>query len=141
MIVEFGLNIVKQKEKEQFDDIFLVNDNRIRNCRFCGRNYERCNCFVFGQICVYCKKKNYFVVKCLVKSKVFIVQEKFYLSIVGVLSGEGCEVVIFNVLKDVDSMIGYEVVFLMDMGVECNLLFLDVYKGVIGDLDLNFFDI
>lgn len=63
------------------------------------------------------------------------------MSIVGVLSGEGYEVVIFNVLKDVDSMIGYEVVFLMDMGVECNLLFLDVYKGVIGDLDLNFFDI
>ena len=37
-------------------------------------------------------------------------------------------------------MTGHEVAFLMDTGAECNLLPLDVYKGVTGDLDLNFLD-
>ena len=30
--------------------------------------------------------------------------------------------------------------FLMDTGAECNLLPLDIYKKVTGDLDLNFLD-
>ena len=62
------------------------------------------------------------------------------MSTAGVLSGEGREVVTLNVLKDADSMTGHEVAFLMDMGAECNLLPLDVYKGVTGDLDLNSLD-
>ena len=140
MTVESGLNAVKQKEKEQSDDTPLVNDNRIRNCRFCGRNHERRNCPAFGQTCAYCKKKNHFVAKCPAKSKVSTVQEKFYLSTAGVPSGEGREVVTLNVSKDADSMTGHEVAFLMDTGAECNLLPLDVYKGVTGDLDLNSLD-
>lgn len=59
------------------------------------------------------------------------------MSTAGVPSGEGREVVTLNVLKDADSMTGHEVAFLMDTGAECNLLPLDVYKGVTGDLDLN----
>lgn len=64
------------------------------------------------------------------------VQGKFYLSTAGVPSGEGREVVTLNVLKDADSMTGHEVA----TGAECNLLPLDVYKGVTGDLDLNSLD-
>lgn len=71
MTVESGLNAVKQKETEQqSDDTPLVNDNRIRNRRFCGRNHERRNCPAFGQTCAFCKKKNHFVAKCPAKSKV-----------------------------------------------------------------------
>ena len=43
MTVESGLNVVKQKEKEQPDDIPLGKENKIRDCRFCGRNHERRN--------------------------------------------------------------------------------------------------
>ena len=67
MTVESGLNAVKQKEKEQSDDTPFMNDNKIRNCRFCGRNHKRRNCPAFGQTCAYCKKKNHFVVKCPAK--------------------------------------------------------------------------
>nr|XP_058968946.1 uncharacterized protein LOC131795390 [Pocillopora verrucosa] len=140
MTVESGLNAIKQKEKELSRDTPLVNDNRIRNCRFGGRNHERRNCPAFGQTCAYCKKKNHFVAKCPAKSKVSTVQEKFYLSTAGVPSDEGREVVTLNVSKDADSMTGHEVAFLMDTGAECNLLPLDVYKGVTGDLDLNSLD-
>lgn len=68
------------------------------------------------------------------------VQGKFYLSTAGVPSSEGREVVTLNVSKDADSMTGHEVAFLMDTGAECNILPLDVYKGVTGDLDLNSLD-
>lgn len=49
--------------------------------------------------------------------------------------------VIFIVLKEFKVFLGYDVIFLMDIGVECNFLFLDVYKRVIGDLYLNFFNV
>ena len=142
MTVESGLNAVKQKEKEQSDDTPFMNDNRIRNCRFCGRNHERRCCPAFGQACAYCKKKNHFEVKCPAKSKVSTstVQERFYLSTAGVASGEGREMVILSVSKDAESMTSHEVAFLMGTGAECNLLPLDVYKGVTGDLELNFLD-
>ena len=140
MTVESGLNVVKQKEKEQPDDIPLGKENKIRDCRFCGRNHERRNCPAFGQTCAYCKKKNHFVAKCPAKSKVSTVQEQFYLSTAGVAGGQGREVVTLSVSKDADSMTGHEVAFLMDTGAECNLLPLDVYKGLTGDLDLKCLD-
>ena len=62
------------------------------------------------------------------------------MSTAGVPSGEGREVVTLKVSKDADGMTGHEVAFLMDTGAECNLLPLDVYKGVTGDLDLNSLD-
>ncbi|KAL9974060.1 hypothetical protein ACROYT_G011057 [Oculina patagonica] len=53
MTVESGLNAVKQKETEkQSDDTPLVNDNRIRNCRFCGRNHERLSC-IWPDMCIF----------------------------------------------------------------------------------------
>ena len=68
------------------------------------------------------------------------VQEQFYLSTAGVASGQGREVVTLSVSKDADSLTGHEVAFLMDTGAECNLLPLDVYKGLTGDLDLKCLD-
>ena len=62
------------------------------------------------------------------------------MSTAGVPSSEGREVVTLNVSKDADSMTGHEVAFLMDTGAECNLLPLDVCKGVTGDLDLSSLD-
>ena len=61
MTTESGLNAVKEKEKEQSDGSPFVNDSRVKDCKFCGRNHERRNCPAFGQTCAYCKRKNHFV--------------------------------------------------------------------------------
>ena len=67
MTTESGLNAVKEKEKEQSDGSLFVNDSRIKDCNFCGRNQERHNCPAFGQTCAYCERKNHFVAKCPAK--------------------------------------------------------------------------
>ena len=71
------------------------------------------------------------------KSKVSTVQDRFYLSAAGV-GNRGREMVILTVSKEPKPLSGHDVSFLMDMGAECNLLPLDVYKKVTRDLHLNF---
>ena len=137
MSAESGLSAVKEKEKEQSENVPSVSSGWIKDCRFCGRNHERRSCPAFGQICAYCKKKNHFVAKCPAKSKVSTVQERFYLSAAGVGNG-GREMVTLAVSKESKPLSGHDVSFLMDTGAECNLLPLDVYKKVTGDLHLNF---
>ena len=139
MSAESGLSVVKEKEKEkeQSENVPSVSSGWIKDCRFCGRNHERRSCPAFGQICAYCKKRNHFVVKCPAKSKVSSVQERFYLSAAGVGNG-GREMVTLTVSKESNPLSGHDVSFLMDTGAECNLLPLDVYKKVTGDLHLNF---
>ena len=44
------------------------------------------------------------------------------------------------VSKDAKAFTGHEVAFLMDIGAESNLLPLDVYKEVTGDVQLNVLD-
>ena len=137
MSAESGLSAVKEKEKEQSDNAPSVSSGWIKDCRFCGRNHERRSCPAFGQICAYCKKRNHFVAKCHAKSKVSTVQERFYLSAAGV-GNRGREMVTLTVSKEPKPLSGHDVRFLMDTGAECNLLPLDVYKKVTGDLHLNF---
>jgi len=139
MSPESGLSAVKekQKEKEQSENLPSVSGGWIKDCRFCGRNHERCSCPAFGQICAYCKKKNHFVVKYPAKSKVSNVQVRFYLSAAGVGNG-GREMVTLTVSKEPKALSGHDVTFLMDTGAECNLLPLDVYKRATGDLHLKF---
>ena len=137
MSAESGLSAVKEKEKEQSENVPSVSSGWIKDCRFCGRNHERRSCPAFGQICAYCKKRNHFVVKCPAKSKVSSVQERFYLSAAGVGNG-GREMVTLTVSKESNPLSVHDVSFLMDTGAECNLLPLDVYKKVTGDLHLNF---
>ena len=45
------------------------------------------------------------------------------------------------VSKDAKAFTGHDVAFLMDTGAECNLLPLDVYKEVRGDMHLNILDV
>ena len=141
MSSESGLFAVKEQGKGQSDGSLCQSDgspeSRIKDCRFCGRSHERRNCPAFGQICAYCKKKNHFVAKCPVKTKVSAVQERFYLSVAGVGGGDR-EMVTLTVFKDAKSATGYEIAFLMDTGAQCNLLPVDVYKQVSGDQHLNF---
>ena len=137
MSAESGLSAVKEKEKEQSENVPSVSSGWIKDCRFCGRNHERCSCPAFGQICAYCKKKNHFVAKCPAKRKVSTVQERFYLSAAGIGNG-GHEMVTLTVSKESKPLSGHDVSFLMDTRAECNLLPLDVYKKVTGDLHLNF---
>ena len=137
MSAELGLSAVKEKEKEQSENVPSVSSGWIKDCRFCGRNHERRSCPAFGQICAYCKKRNHFVVKCPAKSKVSSVQERFYLSAAGV-GNRGREMDTLTVSKESNPLSGHDVSFLMDTGAECNLLPLDVYKKVTGDLHLNF---
>ena len=137
MSAESGLSAVKEKEKEQSENVPSVSSGWIKDCRFCGRNHERRSCPAFGQICAYCKKKNHFVAKCPAKGKVSTVQKRFYLSAAGVGNG-GREMVTLTVSKESKPLSGHDVSFLMDTGAECNLLPLDVYKKVTGDLHLNF---
>ena len=99
MSAESGLSAVKEKEKEQSENVPSVSSGWIKDCRFCVRNHERRSCPAFGQICAYCKKKNHFVDKCPAKSKVSTVQERFYLSAAGVGNG-GREMVTLTVSKD-----------------------------------------
>ena len=132
-----GLSAVKEKEKEQSDHAQSVSSGWIKDCRFCGRNHERRSCPAFGQICVYCNKRNHFVAKCPAKSKVSTVQERFYLSAASV-GNRGREMVTLTVSKEPKPLSGHDVSFLMDTGAECNLLPLDVYKKVTGDQHLNF---
>ena len=113
---------VKEQEKGPSEGVPVVTKGRIKDCRFCGRSHEKCNCHAFGQICTYCKKKNHVVAKCPAKSNVSAVQEHFYLSVAGV-SGRGREMVTLTVCKDDKSATGYEIPFLMDTGtVICYLL-------------------
>ena len=49
--------------------------------------------------------------------------------------------VTLTVSKDSKPLPGHDVSFLMDTGAECNLLPLDVYKKVTGDLHLNFLNV
>ena len=137
MSSESGLFAVKEQGKGHSDGSPVVTESRIKDCRFCGRSHERRNCPAFGQICAYCKKKNHFVAKCPVKTKVSAVQERFYLSVAGVSGGDR-EMVTLTVFKDAKSATGYEIAFLMDTGAQCNLLPVDVYKQVSGDQHLNF---
>ena len=134
MTTESRLNAVK--EKEQSDGGPFVNDSRIKDCKYCGRNHERCNCPAFGQTYAYCKRKNHFVAKCLAKNKVSTFQERFYLSTAGIVGHESREMVPLAVSKGAK----VEVALVMDTGAECKLLPLDVYKKVTGDLNLNFLD-
>ena len=90
-----------------------------------------------ARFCAYCKKRNHFVAKCPEKSKVSTVQERFYLS-AAVVGNGGREMVTLTVSKESKPLPGHDVSFLMDTGAECNLLPLDVYKKVTGDLHLNF---
>ena len=85
-------------------------------------------------------RKNHFAAKCPAKTKVSTIQEWFYLSTAGVIGHESREMVTLAVSKDGKFVIDHEVAFLMDAGAECNLLPLDVYKEVTGDLDVNFLD-
>ena len=48
-------------------------------------------------------------------------QERFYLSVAGVSGGDR-EMVTLTVFKDAKSATGYEIAFLMDAAVQCNLL-------------------
>ena len=137
MSAESELSAVKEKEKEQSENVSSVSSGWIKDCRFCGRNLKRRSCPAFGQICAYCKKRNHFADKCPAKSKVSTVQERFCLSAAGV-GNRGREMVILTVSKDSKPLSGHDVSFLMDMGAECNLLPLDVYKKVTGDQHLNF---
>jgi len=77
MSSESGLFAVKEQGKGQSDGSPVVTESRIKDCRFFGQSNERRNCPAFGQICAYCKKKNHFVAKCPVKTKVSAVQERF----------------------------------------------------------------
>ena len=115
MSAESGLSAVKEKEKEQSDNAPSVRSGWIKDCRFCGRNHERRRCPAFGQICVYCKKRNHFVAKCPAKSKVSAVQERFYLSAAGV-GNRGREMVTLTVSKEPKPLSGHDVSFLMDRG-------------------------
>ena len=137
MSAESGLSAVKEKEKEQSENAPPVSSGWIKDCRFCGRNHERRSCPAFGQICAYCKKRNHFVAKCPAKTKVSTVQERFYLSAAGV-GNRDREMVTLTVSKESKPLSGHDVSFLMDTGAECNLLPLDMYKKVTGDLHLNF---
>ena len=137
MSAESGLSAVKDKDKEQSEIVPPVSSGWIKDCRFCGRNRKRRSSPAFGQICAYCKKRNHFVAKCPAKSKVSTVQERLYLSAAGVGNGSR-EMVTFSVSKESKPLSGHDVSFLMDTGAECNLLPLDVYKKVAGDLHLNF---
>ena len=137
MSSESGLFAVKEQGKGQSDGSPVVTESRIKDCRFCGQSHERRNCPAFGQICAYCKKKNHFVAKCPVRTKVSAVRERFYLSVAGVSGGDR-EMVTLTVFKDAKSATGYEIAFLMDTGAQCNLLPVDVYKQVSGDQHLNF---
>ena len=128
---------MKEQGKGQSDGSPVVTESRIKDCRVCGRSHERRNCPAFGQISAYCKKKNHFVAKCPVKTKVSAVQERFYLSVAGVSGGDR-EMVTLTVFKDAKSATGYEIAFLMDTGAQCNLLPVDVYKQVSGDQHLSF---
>ena len=65
------------------------------------------------------------------------VQERFYLSAASVGNG-GREMVTLTVSKESKPLSDHDVSFLMDTGAECNLLPLDVYQKVTGDLHLNF---
>ena len=136
MSLESGLLAVKEQEKGQPDGVPVVSEGRIKGCRFCGRNHERRDCPAFGQVCAYCKKKNHFVAKCPAKSKVSAFQERFYLSISGV-DDKGRETVTLTVCKDDKCAPGYEILFLMDTGAQCNVLPVNVYKRVSGDQHLN----
>ena len=64
-------------------------------------------------MCIYCKKKNHFVAKCPVKTKVSAAKERFHLSVAGVSGGDR-EMVTLTVFKDAKSATGYEIAFLMD---------------------------
>lgn len=58
-------------------------------------------------------------------------QERFYLSIAGV-GGKGRETVTLTVCKDDKCAPGYEILFLVDTGADCNLLLVNVsseYQG------------
>ena len=127
---------MKEQEKGQPNSVPVVSEGRIKDCRFCGRSHERSNCPAFGQVCAYCKKKNHFVAKCPPKSKVSAFQERFYLSIAGV-GGKGRETVTLTVRKDDKCAPGYEILFLVDTGADCNLLLVNVYKRVSGAQHLN----
>lgn len=61
------------------------------------------------------------------------VQEQFYISAAGVGCG-GREMVTLAVSKDAEAVTGDEVDFLTDTWAKCNLLPLDVYKEVTGDM-------
>ena len=141
MSAESGLNVLKEKEKEKehTNSVPSASNDRIKDCKFCGRNHERRNCPAFGQVCAYCKKKNHFVAKCPTKSKVSTVQERFYLSVAGTGRG-GREMVTLTVSKKANACTGHKVAFLMDTGAECNLLPVGVYKDVTGDHQLNLLD-
>ena len=112
MSAESGLSAVKEKEKEQSENVPSVSSGWIKDCRFCGRKHERRSCPAFGQICAYCKKKNHFVAKCPSKSKVSTVQERFYLSAAGVGNG-GREMVTLTVSKESKPLSGHDVSFLI----------------------------
>lgn len=137
MSAESELSAVKEKEKEQSENVPSVSSGWIKDCRFCGRNHERRSCPAFGQIYAYCKKRNHFVAKCPAKSKVSTVQERFYFTAAGV-GNRDREMVTLTVSKESKPLSGHDVSFLMDMGAECNLLPLGVYKKVTGNLHLNF---
>ena len=112
MTTKSGLNVVK--EKEQSDGTPFVNDSRIKDCKFCGRNHERRNCPAFGQTCAYCKRKNYFVAKCPAKTKVSTIQERFYLSTAGVVGHESRGLVTLTMSKNATVVTAHEVALLMD---------------------------
>ena len=131
MSAESGLSVVKEKDKqkEKLGNVPSVSSGWIKDCKFCGRNHERRSCPAFGQICAYCKKKNHFVVKCPAKSKVSCVQ---------CTGNGGREMATLTASKESNALSSNDVTFLMDTGAECNLLPLNVYKRVTGDLHSNF---
>ena len=77
------------------------------------------------------------VVVNVLNESVDTVQERFYVSAASV-GNRGREMVTLTVSKEPKPLSGHDVSFLMDTGAECNLLLLDVYKKVTGDLNLRF---
>ena len=52
-----------------------VQQNLIRNCKYCGGSHKRGSCPAYGKLCRRCNKKGHFASVCLSKSINFVEKE------------------------------------------------------------------
>ncbi len=98
----------------------------IRNCKYCGRDHNKCKCPTYGVNCKKCGKRNHFASKCTVclstrsQKNINTVSEEteseneFYVDAVNARNGEDWMVTI--------KLNGHKTKFKIDTGAQCTII-------------------
>ena len=133
---ECTINEVKKERPDRSKTVRM--DNKVQDCKYCGREHQKGKCPAYGEKCRKCGKMNHFSTKCMSKTKstkkpVRMVEEQsdseteFYVDMVKANNDEDWEVNL--------KISGRKVRFKIDTGAQCNVIPESIHRDICDKLE------